>query len=495
MSQKASASGPRRESRDALEWLYIMFTAGGLLVALALVILTFFVTGRLSQQAQTLSQMSERVAALETKVAARPEANAGERKQSSSGANPASKLREPAAAQRPTATTRTAAAQAPPIAESFKLTDAEIGKQYEELVGEEAEGELGVRDAVEARVLLELAAEDDARNVERGGLAWGRLAMVALLTGDADRAERYASRAEAVGQTLMEYWESAARRSLEADKPASALKFARRMRDAAPAEDERAQAKSALLLTASLCASGEWVEARRECPGATAAASLGTADRLRLGRLCVELERWDELNRLLLGMGELPDAQSLERDYLRGVWLAANGQSAESVAVLDFVLERSGSNYDAHVWRGVALLRARQPQAARHTLSKAAAMNPGRPAAWYWLAMVEINEGNEVEGGRYLHNALAASAKFAPAWQGLAAIAINANDMTTACEHARQAVEIDAGRAESHFLLAVCLARQGRRDDARAALVRAVELDPSMADRATKTDALAGLID
>ena len=128
-------------------------------------------------------------------------------------------------------------------------------------------------------------------------------------------------------------------------------------------------------------------------------------------------------------------------------------------------------------------------------LVQAADLAPGRPEAWYWLAVLEINREKDAEGEQYLNKALAASALYAPAWEGRATIALKRGEIDTALNHLGTAVRHDAGRPDAHFLIALCYAQKSQREQTAAALRAAFAIDATLVERAGGTDVFAKLFD
>lgn len=151
------------------------------------------------------------------------------------------------------------------------------------------------------------------------------------------------------------------------------------------------------------------------------------------------------------------------------------------------------SPYEITTWRGVVLMRGQQTAAARQALDAAAALRPDRPEAYYWRAMLEYREGQFEAARMFLHNALATSARFAPAWEALGQIALNADDPEAALADLQKAVESNERRAAAHFSIAIAHAKMSQRGAAAEALKTAFRLDRSYVEKAQATEVLSRL--
>ncbi len=470
---------PRTQPRDALEKLYVYCAGGAILLALGLLVVSFLTTGRMEQLARELADVSDRLSRLEARSGAAAPSERG----------PAPRPREGQAASRPQrpAPQRTPATQphSAPAAEADDFSRDRAARMYERAV-EEPLGELPrLRDDRAARELL--AAADDEPIANLDPMVCRMLALTGRLLRDDDRATRYAERAARLGVDLGDYHELTARQALGMSMPSAALAAVRDL-----ARSPRRASLAALLGAQAFLAQRQPAEARAALAQIGPSAALAVDDRLALCGVQTALEDWSGLATTLGSLGSVPAALTDARDFFRAVALTVSERYAEAVAVLDVLLESQPESYDAHLWRGVALLRARQPEAARQGLARATRIAAGRPEAWYWLGVLEVDEGTS-DGAAFFHNALAASTRFAPAWEALATQALNGDELHTATENARRAVESDPGRPSAQFLLAICEARANRRDEAARALKIAFHLDPTLLEQAQRVEAIATL--
>jgi Flp pilus assembly protein TadD len=277
---------------------------------------------------------------------------------------------------------------------------------------------------------------------------------------------------------------------LETDRPSESALFSRAVR-----QDSERSVQGAVLQAAAFVARRNLNDAREAVSGLNELGGLADYDRLRLARVYVELERWDDLARALQELDDVDPVLAYERDLFRSMWLIYVGSLAEADAVLAFLLEQKQNDYEAVTWRGVVLMRARQPEAARGALVRAADLDPGRPEAWYWLAVLEINNENDEAGEQHLNKSLAASALYAPAWEALATIALKSGDVDAALDRLSTAARHDAGRPNVHLLIAFSFAQKEQREQAAAALRTAFALAPAIIDRAAEMDALTQMFE
>jgi Flp pilus assembly protein TadD len=479
-----NASRERRSQTGAIERLYMMYFAGALLLLLAIIVLTFFTTGRLREHANAIGGISDRLTLLQAHM---------ERAAAGSPGVELGPTTRPARGERPNAatthSTHDTSAQPTPTtqpASAPSLGSAEILRRVGELSQVGSYGLYALADESAAREFLEQAAGVDGQSLNAPALV--ALAILARLTGEERVADRYRDAARNIGGDSSAYDELAARSLLAASRPAEAELYARAL-----AENPGRRPTAAVLGAATFAVRRNLGAAREAMRGAGELSVLAAHDRLLAGRVLVALENWDDLQRALAGLDNLPEDLAYERDLLRGVWLIHNGSLPEADATLWYLLEQNPRDYDVMMWRGVVLLRMRQFEAARGTLASAADLSPGRPEAWYWLGMTEIAAGNAAAGRQYLNNALAASASFAAAWEALGAVALNDGDADTALSHLRNAVRHDPGRANAHFLIAVAHAKRGERQPAADALRSAFAWSPGLIEQAKATEVIANL--
>ena len=484
MARTTHKPNPHAASTGAVERLYMMYFAGMVLVLLAIIVLAIFTTSRLSRQAEKYTAMVERIALLQAEI----ERLAG-------GSTDVSRTQDGSdeTASSSPATQPTTRPQSAPTAVPERALDADaIADLYAQCVRPAPRGMFAIADDAVARDLLDraVAAQDSPLAAEWTEPALVSLSVLSRLLGDEDSAQRFGNRARSAGFDTAAYDEFTARALLNANRPAEAGLFASALQRSRDRKDQ-----GVVLQALSLMVRRNLSAARDVAAGLNDMSRLVDYDRLNLARVYVELGRWDDLRKALHGLDDVAGGLADERDLLRSIWLIYDGSLAEADAVLAFLIQRQPDDYDAITWRGVVLMRAGQPQASRRILVQAADMSPGRPQAWYWLAVPEINAENNAEGEQFLNRALAASALYAPAWEALATVALKNGQVDTALGHLETAVRNDSGRPNAHLLSALCHAQESQRDQAAAALRRAFAIDSTFIERALDMDALARMFD
>jgi tetratricopeptide (TPR) repeat protein len=104
-----------------------------------------------------------------------------------------------------------------------------------------------------------------------------------------------------------------------------------------------------------------------------------------------------------------------------------------------------------------------------------------------------MQNGRPTVAAEYFKNALASSARMAPAWEALAAVELNAGHVDAALQDVGKALEINARRASAHFLAALAHAKVGQREPAAGELRAAFELDPGYVEEARQSDVITRL--
>lgn len=316
------------------------------------------------------------------------------------------------------------------------------------------------------------------------------------MSGRGVAAEAFARRAAAAGDRLVAYTEASARALLARGQWRGALLFAEHL-----VEQTDGSATSQVLLAAALLAGDQPGTADEALDLLTNVGKLHPRDKLLLARLLMTLERWQRLGAVLGTLKVVPDDVVAEYNFLQAALLARSGQTVEALAILEYLagqLPEPGQRpstapqdaspapawaapgpdrYEIEVWRGVTLVFADQTEAARQVLEQAAGLDPGRPDAHYQLGLLEARAGQYERAGFYLKNALACSARMAPAWETLAVLDIGTNDVHTALEHLAKAIEINPRRASAHFLVAIAQAKLSQHEPTAAALEAAFRLD------------------
>jgi tetratricopeptide (TPR) repeat protein len=490
-SKSPAASAP---PRDALERLYVYWLASTVLILLALVGAALMLRGTLRQESDTVAALQTRVATLEQTVAgmaaartAPPPAPAAPLAADVRPPPPDAPPTPPAAPELPD--------EQPPVPPP--LSDAALNAELDAVLPPAVRRAADVRDPERGAALLQLASESVGR-APWTPASWLRLAVLARWLGHDAAAAQFARRGEVGGASQAAYLEASTRCLLEQGRAREALAFAGEL----VAQDDGVPA-APTLLAAALLATDDPGAADAALAAQPALEPLAPADRLLYAWLALALERWEDVDAALATVGSPSAADKPLFDFLTATALVRAGRTVAALAVLDGLLAdmeagtlAAGGRPDRYlleVWRGVTLVRAQQLDAARQTLQAAAQRDPGRPEAHYQLGLLEARAGRPRIAESHLRNALASSARLAPAWEALAVLALGDDQLGPALQHAREAVKVDPRRAAGHFLVALAQARLGQAEAAGLALRRALQLDPTYLAEARHSEALTAL--
>jgi tetratricopeptide (TPR) repeat protein len=346
--------------------------------------------------------------------------------------------------------------------------------------GEDLPYELADRAAAEEVLAL-------AEQASLNGPTWALVAIVARLLDREDWTETSATKALAANEFPHAYYELSCRTLLAQGRTVEALVFANRLQAGRPADPN-----ANLLQAEALHARGEFAAADLALEQIESVGQLSLPGRLRLGRLLVALERWNRLEALLGSLAQVPRESLPHLNYLRAILAIQRDRLPEALAIIENLLAEQPGDYELRTWRGVALLYARQYQAARQALAHAAEQ-PDRPEAWHWRGMLELRLGNPAEAIPFFQHALAASQRFAPAHEALGTISLNQGDLTTALQNLENAVAANARRGSAHLLIAVTRAKLSQPGETAEALRAALRLDPSLLEAARQTEVISQL--
>jgi tetratricopeptide (TPR) repeat protein len=470
---------PERESlADSLYRLYALWIISSLLLALLVIVLALLGAGRMRQHARAMSEQVQVVGQLRADLAQLQRELAQLRAAPvitavPPPAPPVSATTQPPEAVRPAETRESAADEA-----ILALLDAALQPN------EETGYELGDADLADQALREGLDHSDDE---PWSGETWARLALVARLLDRDGPADEFASKAVTAGTFPREYYELSARRMLAQGRPTEAIVLADRVFDEHPGNP-----RAALLLGEAYCAQQDLAAADLVLQPIGTGPELTLSGKLRLGRLLVELERWDRLALLLRTLTQVRQADPTELNFLRAVSACQQNRLPEALAILDNLLAEHPSNYDFQTWRGATLLAARQFQAAREAL-EVANTHPERPQAWYWRGLLEVRAGSPDEAIPFFEKALAASQRHAPTWEALGALALNRGDLPEAMQNLEAAVQANPRRASAHFMIAIIHAKTLRPTATADALRLALDLDPGLLEQARQTEVIRRL--
>ncbi|HWP23853.1 MAG TPA: tetratricopeptide repeat protein [Candidatus Binatia bacterium] len=169
------------------------------------------------------------------------------------------------------------------------------------------------------------------------------------------------------------------------------------------------------------------------------------------------LRTWLTVLAVLAGIGFAFAADSGTRLFSDSQWDEARkdlaqGRAAEAKAAFEELLRRYPGEPDLHLFRGMSLLRLRDPQGAILEARKAIELNPRHVDARTFLAWIEL----EIRG-----------------------------DTTAAISEYRKIIEMHPELPVAYSNLAVAQKRKGELDQAIASLNRALELKPDLAGALT----------
>ena len=503
---------PRKRPPDALERFYAYWIISVVVIVLALAVITTIMWVTLCRHAETtnesLTALGERVSSLENAVAelrgqrAMPPPTVPTQADTAAAGRPADKpVAEPAdrpgaSSERVTPSPKEETNPAPAAAPDESKIVAGLDRAMTEgLVLPEI-----LADETAAARVLELALEH-AAGASWSASTWARLAVLARLMLQDPAADRFAERAYQAGDPLTVFSEVSARLFLAQGRPQEALVHADHY-----AEQTDGSATARLLLAHVFLSLGQPAAADELLVPVTEPEALSDVDKLALARACLYLHNWDRLAAAMAAVKTVPEALEDERSFLQAVvQIQQSKDLVVALSVLDYLAEREEAaspvadcvprpdEYEIATWRGVALTRGQQTAAAREAFDAAAALAPGRPEAYYWRALLEHREGQFEAAMMFLQNALATSAQFAPAWEALGQMALNADELDSALDSLQRAVAANPRRASAHFSIAVAHAKASRREAAAAALRAAFALDPRYVESAQQTPALTRL--
>lgn len=507
-SAKRAAPAPAGRARrtDAIERLYVYWILSTALLLLVVIIATLYMRGRLYSQAmeynRSLSELGERLAALEQRVANLPAARGGARSRTNAvTTQPAA----PAEQQSPPEELPPGAPEAQPTPRERPIPSGrDMQAQLDQALVAGGVWAYAIEDAGAVDALLQQAL-DHIDRADWPGEVWAELAVAARLRGRDAAAEALARRAVEAGASLRAFSELSTRALLAARRPDNAQVHAQYFAQ----QSEQSPGARALLAHVAV--------ALHDPAGADAlmhsvndVEPLSTLERLTLARVAFDLHAWERLGRIMPSLADVPQDLQLARNFLQAVSNVQSGERlAEAYSILEYLAEQLAERGRAQpdritaslqptpqeiaTWQGVALMRGNQTESAREAFTHAISMSADRPEPSYWRAMLEIREGQYSAATDYLQNALAASARYAPAWEALALLSLNDGDVEGAVSLLERALDINPRLSSAHFLAALAHAKVQRRDAAAEALRTAIELDAGYLEKARRTPALSEL--
>ena len=482
-STPPSAGGP---SPETLARLYALWMISSLLLVLLVVVLSLLGSGRLRLHARRISEQTEAIEQLRDDLS-RTRRELAELKAIPPVGTPAVQAPATPTARQPEDEAVPAAEPAQPTPAAPVITaDPAIVALLDTALRPSAEIGYELADPEAADRALREGLENTGGQLWSGE-TWARLALVARLLDRDGPADMFALKATAANEFPWEYYQLSAQRMLTQGRAAEAIVFAARLRANRP-DDPRA----ALLLAEAYRLQSDLAAADVAVEMLNSGQALGKPLKLRLGRLFVALERWERLEALLSSFGEVAQADLPQLNFLRAVLAIQRERLVEALAILDNLLAEHPGDYEFRTWRGVALLSARQFEAAREALAHTGE-HPDRPQAWYWRGVLELRAGNPDEAVPFFQRALAASGRYAPAWEALGTVALNRGDLPTAMQNLEHAVAANPRRASTHFLIAIVHAKMLQPSATADALRSAFRFDPTLLEQAGQTEVIRRL--
>ncbi|MCA9244247.1 MAG: tetratricopeptide repeat protein [Phycisphaerales bacterium] len=466
-----------------IERLYALWAIGLILTLIVVVAGAFLLSGYSARQTQAINRLNERVTALETAMRDAAEARRAEARHDAQGARIVSPSNTeemaPSEANQPRP-------QAPATPAVFH--DQEISDSIRAAVRRGDDGLIVVANPAAADATLRAVLRNELRAAE--GATFARLAVLAAVLGDAKSAEAFGREAETLGETPLDYYETRTRQALLSSANAEALRSARQFATAAP-ESPKARA----LLALALARMGAWADAFDVTESPLDFARVPMPDRLMLGRLLIALEQWSQLTALtatLPAAAEDPQSERARRllvaaERLAGPRDVGDTPMLEVIATLERLLAENRSDVEARVWLAIAYFQAGQYEAARTTLSVDDPSLTHLPEPSYWLGRIELETGNLAQAESYFRKAVEISESAAAAWEALASLAMNRDEIPEAIELAENAVLANPRRASAHFLLAIANARANEPEPAAKALRDALAINPALLGQAAQT--------
>jgi tetratricopeptide (TPR) repeat protein len=511
-------STPSRPKPDAIERLYVYWLVSTVLLTLVVLLVAIMTRGTLHRQTQLVGELADRLGHMEQTV---------RDLQSAGGPETVAPAGQPAEAAPPVGSGQPSSGQPRPASESPQVvapaatppipapTQDVIGAQLDQVVSDDPVTPGDVVEPDAAAELVETALTHVGR-ANWDGATWSRLAVLARLLGRDVAAEAFARRAAAAGEWLINYAEVSVRSLLARGRAREALPIAADL-----IERSQGSVTSRVLLAAACLDNDDPGSADEVLEALPVPAVLSTYDKLLLARALLGLEHWDRLEAVLGTLHEVPPELAAEHNFLAGASLARAGRTVEALAIFDGLsgvgqgsalsypeggaTEASAGRpteawpilrpdrYQIEVWRGVTLMLAQQTEAARQVLQRAAELDPGRPGAHYYLGVLEARAGRPEVAKSHLKNALASSARMAPAWEALAHLEIEDRQVDLALQHLAQAIDINPRRASAHFLTAIAYAKISQAEPAAQALRAAFRLDQKYLSEAKQTEVLLRL--
>ncbi len=484
---RPAAATAQPSGRYVIERLYALWITTTVVLA-ALIGLMWLLSSRGSGSQTAQTRLAGRIAELEQRVAALEQALGAST--SGSGTQPTEGVAAPGSIESPrgrsSAEALPSSADAGDPAARLLTRESQWREEFERVLRAAGRPMYALADRDAARSLL-AEISDTSADVAWGAATLERAALLAVALDEAELADALAGKCQALNHAPLEYLRFRALTAIRAEDDAVARECIRRLSPAPGA------AASALLLRAELALSTD--------DGAAAEAALSgyrgderfTGDEaVRLGFVFAALERWTQLDRLLESLLALPAEYQADVARLHAIRGATEGAPA-AIQTLSEDLKVDPADREARYWLALALVRAERPAEALPLLADATLADD--PAAHVVRAHATMQLGDSATVDAALRAALAIAPRHYGANELAAVLELNRGEWRAAAERLRTVIAQRPRRASAHFLLALAQARAGQIDEARRALARALELDPSYRQSAEQAEVLAPLLE
>ncbi|MCH9647640.1 MAG: sulfatase-like hydrolase/transferase [Deltaproteobacteria bacterium] len=184
------------------------------------------------------------------------------------------------------------------------------------------------------------------------------------------------------------------------------------------------------------------------------------------------------------GLADPKARVALRRELLAGEDLLKAGRFPQAIQVFEKVLEQEPTNRFATLRSGIARLRVGDLKGAATRLGQAVEQDPERAEARFALADALHRSGRLEEAIPQWMELVRLQPRRSEGWSNLAVALGGAGQGARAAEAQEQVIRLTEATGADFLTLAGYRLGAGDRERARQAARRAVELDPSLADRA-----------
>jgi Tfp pilus assembly protein PilF/peroxiredoxin len=159
--------------------------------------------------------------------------------------------------------------------------------------------------------------------------------------------------------------------------------------------------------------------------------------------------------------------------------LISTGRPAEAQEILEQVVAEASGHSDAHFQLGLAKLRQNDTASARTSLENAVQANPQHGQAHFTLGGLLLKLSEYAEARKHFEETLKVEPRNPPVIINLAFIALREKDLVAAEQLCKDAIALDAGYADAHYMLGMVYQAAGRFFEARQSFQTTLEYDPA----------------